>query len=113
MAEIILQSKFVKPKVNVNHGDIITFVDEGKLEKGGKYGDKYVFTVRLPNKEEKLLSMNNTSLKTMINEFGKDSAKWIDQEVKVHLVDKEVQGKFQKVIYLTHPAKDLEGNVVV
>jgi phage repressor protein C with HTH and peptisase S24 domain len=76
-----IESKFVRPNEHVRDGEHIVFVNEGE-ERQGQYGKKFNILVRLPNGEEKLLSLNNSSKRNMIGHYGGDSAKWIGKEAR-------------------------------
>ena len=104
-------SSFVTALEDVKDQDIITLASEGEWNEG-KYGNKMVIIVRLANDEEKKLTLNTTTFNTLISEFGDDTKDWINKEARVHIVKSNVGGEFKNVIFLTHPAKNLEGEII-
>ena len=105
------KSKFVKANVNVKDQDIVRFMDEG-FEKKTPYGIKLEINVRLPNGETKALSLNAGSERRIKAEYGPDTAAWVGKDARVHIREEEVANEFRDIIYLTHPAKNLKGEVV-
>ena len=82
-------------------------------ERQGQYGKKFNVLVRLPNGEEKLLSLNNSSKRNMIGHYGGDSAKWIGKEARVNIARQLVGTEMKPVIILTPPNIDVEGQVII
>jgi len=50
---------------------------------------------------KKVLSFNQTNLTLCINEFGDDTDMWVNQKVKVSLVNQTFQGEIKKGIQIT------------
>jgi len=98
-------SKFVKLGINVEEGEVVSLVDEGKYVpmKDDKGGTKEVleFQVEIPNGKIKVLTMNMASQKNMIKEFGKDSKTWIGKPLKIWAPLQMSFGKMKKVLILT------------
>lgn len=100
---------FAKKGIDYKDGDKVVVLNEGK-QVVGQFGEQDVFLVRLPNGEEKNMTFNQTSINGLIDAYGKDSKEWINKEVRVHLVNQNVAGKFLKVTYISHPEAELTEN---
>lgn len=111
--KLTIDSAFLKAGVNIKDGDKITFLDEGTSEKDERKGtDRTIFTVKTPSGDEKKTSPNNTSLRAMIALYGDDTAAWVGKQARVNVLAQMIDGEMTKVIYLTAPDRDLEGNVI-
>jgi hypothetical protein len=112
--KVTIESAFLKAGINVKDGDLITFLDEGKTEKNKQSGKpQLILTVQLPSGETKLCSMNNTSKKNVMALYGDDTAAWVGNRARVNILSQMIDNELTKVIYLTAPDRDLEGNVVL
>lgn len=112
MPQLSDKSKYVKANVNVKEGDIVMFVNGGEEKPDQRGNPKLNITVRLPNGDEKDMSINGTSERNMRKEYGNNSDLWIGKEARVWIKEETVGDSFKDVIYLTHPAKNLKGEVV-
>ena len=99
--KISIQGDWVKVKVDIFNGDIITIIDEGRLLPG-EYGERHVFKVLTKN-GEKLLTFNQTSMNYLIDAYSNETDKWQGEKVKVWLVKSNVGGKMKDIVYLTAP----------
>jgi len=103
-----VSGEFAKKGEDINDGDVIKFLDKGK-EVEGKFGAQRVFKIETVDGDEKLVSVNQTSINCLIPKYGDDTEKWIGKEIKVWINRENVAGQRRKVLYLTHPdVKDLE-----
>ena len=103
-----VSGEFAKKGEDINDGDVIKFLDEGK-EVEGKFGAQRVFKIETVDGDEKLVSVNQTSVNYLIPKYGDDTEKWIGKEIKVWINRENVAGQQRKVLYFTHPdVKDLE-----
>ena len=82
-------------------GDVLTIASEGDIV-SGEFGDRHVFKITVKG-GEKNLSFNQTTLNYLVDAYGDDSTLWNGKEVKVWVVDQNVQGKIRGVVYLTAP----------
>jgi hypothetical protein len=57
-------------------------------------------TIRLPNKEERLWTMNMTSLRMVAQLYGQNSDKWVGKKVTLFTKEQNVRGKDKLVIYV-------------
>lgn len=96
---------------DVTDQDIVTIVNEGKEEES-KYGTRLQIGLKTASGEEKTLTLNPTSKNALIDQYGDDTKEWIGKEARVHVVKALVSGEMKRVIYLTHPNFDLEGEKV-
>ena len=97
--KVTIAGEWAKPKEDINEGDLVKILDEGKGITGD-YGDRNVFKIETKN-GEKLQSFNQTTMNYIIDAFGDETEKWIGKEVKVWIVKSNVGGKIRNVIYLT------------
>ena len=103
-----VSGEFAKKGEDINDGDVIKFLDKGK-EVEGKFGAQRVFKIETVDGDEKLVSVNQTSINYLIPKYGDDTEKWIGKEIKVWINRENVAGQRRKVLYFTHPdVKDLE-----
>ena len=112
--KVTVESKFVKSG-DVKDGDLLEFTNEGEQsdspfkDKDGKVKQQFSIGVKLPNGDEKTMSLNNTSKQNMIDAYGDESKAWVGKAATVHIREEKVGNDFKDVIYLTHPNKDLKG----
>lgn len=99
---------FAEKGVDINEGDMISFVDAGR-EVPGEYGTQKIFLMQMINGDEKSVAVNQTSINLLIDVYGDDTEKWVGKNVKVWINRENVGGQMRKVLYLTRPgATDLE-----
>jgi hypothetical protein len=107
MAIIKIESKFLKAGINVKKGDIIRLTDEGtqKVMKGfdGKDKNVWEFTVEIPNGEEKIYTMNVSTQKVLIDQYGEDTKNWIGKPLEVSIERKPINGRVVNILYLLPP----------
>ena len=96
-----LGGKFARVREDINQGDILEILDEGR-EIPGQWGERNVFRVLTLN-GDRFLTFNSTSMNYLIDVFGDETKNWIGKKVKVWLVKSNVGGKMRDVVYLTHP----------
>ena len=94
---------WAKKGEDIKDQDIIVILNEGREDDSGDYGPRQVFLVRLMNGEEKNVAFNQTSINNLVEGFGENSVNWVGKRVKVWLVRQNVAGKFQQVLYVSHP----------
>lgn len=112
--KVKIESAFLKPDENIKDGDIITFLDEGWEEENEAFGKRQmVITVITPDMEKKKCNLNNTSKLNMRQAYGEDSKSWVSKEARVNIVKQMVGKTMKSVVYLSHPERDLEGNIIV
>ena len=95
-------------EADVKNGDVVTILDEGNVV-SGQYGEQYVFKLQTRN-GEKNANFNQTTLNTLHDAFGKDSAEWVNKEVVCHLIKTMVSGKLQDVLYLAPIGWEMDEN---
>lgn len=85
-------SNWLKINKNVKHGDIITFVDEGKVVANGvdeKGQPRYTLNITVEverTKEQKQFSVNATNRKATQAIYGTDTTDWIGKSMSVVMV---------------------------
>ena len=94
-------SKWLRPK-DVNNGEIITIVDEGKSKSADEtpFG-RAVFEigVRLPSGEKKIWSMNRTTQRRCMEAWGNETRNWVGKRLRIELKQQNVKGVMKTVIY--------------
>lgn len=103
--EIIIQSKYIKPRENIQEGDIVKIKDEGKY-KEGKYGPQLEFQLELPNKQIKSYTPNTQTQINLKNEFGGDSKAWIDKPLKAWIFESVKKGEVKLQLILSPESWD-------
>ena len=97
----IKASMWLRPK-DVNNGEIITIVDEGKSKSADEtpFGrEVFEIGVRLPSGEKKIWSMNRTTQRRCIEAWGNETKNWIGKRLRIELKEQNVKGVMKKVIY--------------
>ena len=100
--KVTVQGEWAKAKEDINEGDLINILDEGKIV-DGDYGERKVFTISTVDGEEKMLSFNQTTINYLIDAFGNETKEWIGKRVKVWIMKSNIAGKIKFVVYLTAP----------
>lgn len=78
-------SVWLKPKLNVNAGDNIRFLNEGEIDEN-KRVNFVVGVIRGGEKiAEKKFTLNNTNFRAVASLYGMDSKKWIGKEMEVDI----------------------------
>lgn len=91
---------FAKQGEDFKDGDMLSFIDAG-TEQEGEYGVQKVFTMKFPSGENKLLTINQTSINNLIDGgYAEDTEQWIGKKAKVELLKQMVGGKIKLVTYL-------------
>jgi len=100
---ISVQGEWVKVKVDIFNGDLITIANEGEKVKGefnGKEVERNVFKVETKN-GIKNITFNQTTMNNLIDAFGEETNEWQGEKVKVWLIKQSVGGKLKDIVYLT------------
>lgn len=104
MAIITIESPYLKANLNAKKGDIITLIDEGRQKemKGfdGQMKKVWEFTVQLANGETKIYTMNTSTQKVLVNQFGNDTKNWIGKPLEVSIEKKPIDGQIKYILYL-------------
>lgn len=113
--KVEIQSAFLKVNIDVKQGDIIRFVGEGEKvpDKWNKGKFKTNIQVSGDNFNDKLLTLNNSSLREMMKLYGDDTKNWIGKDAMINVVKQLVSGSMKDIIMLTAPNVDREGNVII
>ena len=99
---ISIQGDWVKVKEDIDNGDIVTILNEGKVVPG-EFGDRNVFEIKTKN-GNKSSSFNQTTMNYLIDAFGDETKEWVAKEIKVWIVKSNVAGKMRDVVYFTEPS---------
>lgn len=99
--KISVAGQFAKLGVDFDEGDVLTILNSGDITTG-QFGEQHTFKIKT-KKGDRNMSFNQTSLNYLIDAFGEDTETWINKEIKVWVVDMNVQGKMRAVAFLTDP----------
>ena len=103
-----VQGTYAKKGTDINDGDLITILDEGKTVEG-QFGIQNVFTIKTMGGEF-LMSFNQTSINALVDEFGEESSSWVNKTVQVHAIKQNVAGKFINVFYVAPKGYEMGEN---
>lgn len=95
-----------KYDADIKQGDVVKIMNAGAVVTG-QYGDQHVFSIQTRN-GEKNITFNQKTINVLVDEFGKDSVKWVGQEVTVLIHKTLIAGKKCTVAYLVTPAYSLD-----
>ena len=93
--------RWLKPN-DVNDGDIITVIDEGRKRDANETPFKravFEIPVRLPSGEQKIWTMNRTTQRRCIAAWGNETRNWIGKRLRIKLKEQNVKGVMKTVIY--------------
>ena len=85
-------------EADIQQGDKVKFLDEGTIV-AGEFGEQNVFTIQTRN-GEKNIALNQSSINTLVDTFGDESAQWIGKEANVLLKKDVVASKKVIIAYL-------------
>lgn len=102
-----MSNQYVTPYEDVKDGDTITIADEGEFREG-EYGTKLLVKVALPSGAQKKLSLNPTSVNTLIEAFGAETKDWVGKQVRVQVSRMTVRDALRDVIFVTAPEEEGE-----
>lgn len=100
-------SMFLTPNEDVKDQELVKITTEGELV-DTDWGQKIKVEVETPKGEVKTFSMNKTSMNNMIDAYGEDTAKWVGEKAKCHVMKSMIDDKLRTYIILTHPDGNLE-----
>ena len=100
--------KFAKKGLDIKDGDVITIQSGGKQVEG-QFGTQNIFEILTPNGEF-VMSVNQTSINSMVDEWGEESENWIGKKVKIHAIKQAVAGKFISVYYVAPQGYEMGEN---
>jgi len=108
------KSDFITANIDVRSGDRIVFVDGGTPDTNQQGKPVLTFTLRLPDGEEKKMTVNKTSLRSLAkmwnnNDPDPDTDEWVGKVAEVSVVSQNVMGELKDVIYLKPTGE--EGNL--
>ena len=99
--KVIIKSEYVQPLVDVNNGDEIRVIQVYGWVTTPTDPDKERFQilVELPNLDRKKMSVNKTSLRSIMEEWGDESDDWKGKKLVVRIVEQQAFGELKKIIY--------------
>jgi hypothetical protein len=95
-----ISSRFLRGE-DVKSGDVVTIVDEGEFLDETQTGfgrPAFRIKVRLESGEEKLWTVNRTSLNNLKKAFGDDTKFWVGRKVRLETSLQNVRGQLRTVI---------------
>jgi hypothetical protein len=96
-------------------GELLRIMQVEEVEKKDFNGeDKLVIqlTVRTGGDEVRKLDLNSTSKNNVIDAYGDETDEWIDKHIRVEIVNQKVGKDFKDVLYVTHPSKNVKGELI-
>jgi hypothetical protein len=103
-----LGGQYAKKGEDIKNGDTIIIKDGGTVTQG-QFGEQNVFKIETRN-GEKNLSINQTSINSLIDKWGEESESWVEKKVKVHAIKQNVAGKFINVYYIAPEGYEMGEN---
>lgn len=97
--------QFARKGEDIKGGDLVKILNEGDIVTG-EWGEQHVFKVLTKNGERNC-RFNQTTLNTLFDAFGEDTADWKGKDVQVWLIKAMVSGKLQTVLYLAPAGWDM------
>lgn len=84
-------------EADIQHGDIVTFQDAGQVE-AGQFGEQHNFKIDTRNGVKKV-SLNQSSINTLVEAYGDESEAWVGKKVKVWTRKDVIAGKRVLIAY--------------
>ena len=87
---------------DVKDGDIVEIIEEPTMRSAEETGfdrDVWGIQVKLPNKSNKLWTLNKTTYNACWDAFGEESKNWVGQKLKVTTETRKVRGEKKTIIY--------------
>lgn len=87
---------------DITSGVTVTIAGSGTVrgaEETPFHRETFELPIRLPNGEEKLWTVNTTTLKRLSQTWGDDSEQWVGKRVRLEVAKQIVRGEFRDVIY--------------
>ncbi len=89
----------VKYEADIKDGDIVKILDAGAIESNINYpGESNNFKIKTRNGEKKV-GFNQKTTNVLIDEFGDETEKWINEDVRVIIWKTTIGGKKVDVAY--------------
>ena len=91
-------------------GDVLTFKTPGQLKTAEEtpFGrEVFQIEVEMPNGEQKILTVNRTSIRNLSKVYGDETEKWVDEQAVVNILQQNVRGDIKDVVYLNPLQKKL------
>ena len=103
-----LAGTYAKKGKDINNGDTITIMSEGKVVEG-QFGAQNVFEIKTATGEF-IMSFNQTSINSLVDKWGEESTNWKGKQVKIHAIKQNVAGKFINVYYVAPEGYEMGEN---
>lgn len=81
-------------------GDVITFVSEGRIANDMYKHNKLQINISLPSGEVKRMSINDTSKSNLIAKLGSDTKEWVNKNAIVSKKKMLIAGEDKDVLIL-------------
>lgn len=95
------QGEFAKKGEDIKDGDTVTIRSEGQHIEG-QFGPQFVIKVETRNGERNV-NFNQTTLNILHDEFGEDTADWVDKDVVIRVKKDVVANKKVDIYYFVTP----------
>jgi hypothetical protein len=87
---------------DVKDGDIVEVIEKPTMRSAEETGfdrDVWGIQVKLPNKSNKLWTLNKTTYNACWDAFGKIAEKWVGKKIKITTETRKVRGERKTIIY--------------
>lgn len=104
MADATEFDQYVAIGVDINDHDNVLIVGDGEWREfedreTKKIRKKLSVPIKCAGGQVKDLLLNDSSRKEIIAKYGKDTSTWIDRQLLIRIVTKDVFGQLKEVIY--------------
>ena len=99
---VVIKSEYIQPLIDVNTGDEVRIISINVWIAVPTDPDKERFQIvaELGNLERKKMSINKTSLRSIMEEWGDESDDWKGKKLIVRIVEKDMFGELKNIIYV-------------
>jgi len=101
MGKIPRQGEYLTSS-DIQNGDVVTIIEEPQLRSAEETGfdrDVWGIKVELPNKTEKLWTLNKTTYNELWDSFGDESKNWLGKKVSISTENRKVRGEKKTIMF--------------
>jgi hypothetical protein len=99
---VIIPSDYFQPDIDIKNGEEIRIIQVNGWTTVPSDPDKQRFQIIAENPalDRKKLSINKTSLRSIMEEWGDESDDWKGKKLVVRIVEQQAFGELKKIIFL-------------
>ena len=92
--------------------EVLAASESEKPDFNGK--PKMVVTLEVKNDDGDVrrVDLNSTSKNNVIDSYGYETNDWVGKSLRVEVVNQKVGKNFKDVLYLTHPSRNVKGELI-